>query len=300
MSAPPAPLSENRVTPTSRRRHHLLLPGLVVVGVSLGGLLTSGAFAGAAPASKPAASASGHSSSLATADPSATADPITYKLPPSSDIAPGEALFEANCASCHGSGAYGTVRAPNLVGVGAATVDFWVSTGRMPLAQSSIQAMRKPPRFDRHQTLEIAAFVASLAPASQSGPAIPSVDTATASLATGESLFVLNCAGCHTVTGAGDALADGYFAPSLHRATKTQAAEAMRTGPGNMPRFGPGTLSDQQVADIVAYVTGPIQHPDNAGGLGLGGIGPVAEGFIGLLIGVGGLMLVAFWLGDRA
>jgi ubiquinol-cytochrome c reductase cytochrome c subunit len=50
----------------------------------------------------------------------------------------------------------------------------------------------------------------------------------------------------------------------------------------------------------VAYVTGPIQHPDNRGGLGLGGIGPVAEGFVALFVGVGALMLVAFWLGERA
>ena len=50
---------------------------------------------------------------------------------------------------------------------------------------------------------------------------------------------------------------------------------------------------------IVKYVTTVIQHPVNQGGLGLGGIGPVAEGFIGLLFGVGGIMLVAFWLGDR-
>jgi ubiquinol-cytochrome c reductase cytochrome c subunit len=67
-----------------------------------------------------------------------------------------------------------------------------------------------------------------------------------------------------------------------------------------MPHFGPGTLSDRQVADIVAYVTGTIQHPNNRGGVFLGGIGPVAEGFIGLLVGVGGLMLIAFWIGDRA
>jgi ubiquinol-cytochrome c reductase cytochrome c subunit len=66
-----------------------------------------------------------------------------------------------------------------------------------------------------------------------------------------------------------------------------------------MPRFGPGNLSTQQVDDIVAYVTGPIQHPDNPGGFGLGGIGPVAEGFVALLIGVGGLMLIGYWIGDR-
>jgi ubiquinol-cytochrome c reductase cytochrome c subunit len=270
-----------------RRARLAALPGLVVVGVAVTGVLTSGALAGA-------------SSERSAARAVQPTDPITYSVPSGSDVGAGQALFEANCASCHGTDAYGTDRAPNLVGVGAATVDFWVSTGRMPLAISSIQALRKPPRFDRAQTLDIVAFVASLAPQSASGPAVPRVDTTGASLAAGNDLFVLNCAGCHTVTGAGDALADGYFAPSLHKATKTQVAEAVRTGPGNMPRFGTGTLDDKQVADIVAYVTGPIQHPDNRGGLGLGGIGPVAEGFVALFVGVGALMLVAFWLGERA
>ena len=50
----------------------------------------------------------------------------------------------------------------------------------------------------------------------------------------------------------------------------------------------------------MAYVTEQIQHPANPGGFGLGGIGPVAEGFVGLLFGVGGLMLVCFWIGDRS
>ena len=81
---------------------------------------------------------------------------------------------------------------------------------------------------------------------------------------------------------------NGFFAPSLHKIYPRQIAEAIRTGPTHMPHFGPGNLSNQQVADIVRYVTAPIQHPDNHGGLGLGGIGPVAEGFIGLLFGVGG------------
>ena len=54
-----------------------------------------------------------------------------------------------------------------------------------------------------------------------------------------------------------------------------------------------GQVIERGPADTV------IQHPVNQGGLGLGGIGPVAEGFIGLLFGVGGIMLVAFWLGDR-
>jgi ubiquinol-cytochrome c reductase cytochrome c subunit len=169
----------------------------------------------------------------------------------------------------------------------------------MPLSNPSEQAVRKAPRFDNQQILEIVAFVNSLAAPAEGNVAIPSINLSGANLSNGEDLFVLNCAACHTILGTGDAIAENQYAPSLHQATTYQMVEAMRTGPGEMPRFGPGTLTDQQVADIVAYVSGPIQRPDNHGGLGLGGVGPVAEGFIALLIGVGGLMLVAFWLGDR-
>jgi len=225
---------------------------------------------------------------------------IYYTELPASFIAPGEALFQANCSSCHGPEANGksNINAPNLQGLGAGTVDFWVSTGRMPLANTSAQAIRKPPKFSRIQTLEIAAWVQSLTPGV--GTQVPLVKTAGADLEAGNTLFTLNCAACHTISGAGDALAEGAVAPSLHLATPTQVVEAIRSGPGNMPRFGPGNITDTEARDIAAYVTGVLQHPDNAGGAGLGGIGPVGEGFVGLLIGVGVLMLVCFWIGDRA
>lgn len=224
---------------------------------------------------------------------------IYYADLPNSFIAPGQALFAANCSSCHGAEANGKIGvAPNLQGLGAGTVDFWVSTGRMPLAATSVQATRKPPRFNRIQTLEIAAWVQSLTPGQ--GTKVPVVHTASADLEAGNTLFTLNCAACHTISGAGDALAEGAFAPSLHLATPTQVVEAIRSGPGNMPRFGPGNITNTEARDIAAYVTGVLQHPNNAGGAGLGGIGPVGEGFVGLLIGVGVLMLVCFWIGDRA
>lgn len=277
----------------TKLRVGLLLPGLLVAGVAVVGLLTSGAAASQA-ATPPAAKTALKSAT------SAAGGPITFHLPPSSYIAPGQTLYELNCSSCHGVDASGTDRAPNLQGLGPATVDFWVSTGRMPLAVASAQPVQKPASFDRTQTLQIVAFVNSLAQASPDYPAgIPRIDVSAADLAQGNSLFVLNCAGCHTITGAGDALSNGFFAPSLHKIYPRQIVEAIRTGPTLMPHFGPGNLSDKQVADIVKYVTTSIQHPTNQGGLGLGGIGPVAEGFIGLLFGVGGIMLVAFWLGDR-
>jgi ubiquinol-cytochrome c reductase cytochrome c subunit len=168
----------------------------------------------------------------------------------------------------------------------------------MPAADvKAVEAQRRATRLTPKDAEEIASWVNSLDPAV---PAIPYVHLKEADQSVGASLFSLNCAACHTITGAGDALAYGTNAPSLQNRNVTvqQVAEAMRIGPANMPRFS-GNLTDAQVRDIVSYVTGRIQHPTNPGGFGLGGVGPVAEGFVALLIGVGGLALVCFWIGDR-
>jgi ubiquinol-cytochrome c reductase cytochrome c subunit len=233
---------------------------------------------------------------------------ITYANPPASYIAAGRQLFAQTCSSCHGNVANGTVVVngkteatigPNLQGVGAATVDFWVSSGRMPATDvKAVEAERRPTRFTPKEALEIAAWVNSLDPAV---PAVPYPHLQTANQSIGADLFSLNCAACHTIEGTGDALAYGTNAPSLiNRAvTPQQVVEAVRTGPANMPRFS-GNLSDTQVRDIVSYVTGRLQHPTNPGGFALGGVGPVAEGFVALLIGVGGLALICFWIGERS
>ncbi|MDE3043243.1 MAG: c-type cytochrome [Acidobacteriota bacterium] len=228
---------------------------------------------------------------------------ITYKAPSPALAQLGQALFQQNCASCHGneangvpangtSGAY-----PNLVGLGPATIDFWIESGRMPAADPrSVQAARRYPRLTHDQALAIAAWVTSLDP--QAYPYIPTPHLKNANVADGAALFALNCAACHTIEGDGDALAQSTYAPSLRHIPATQVAEAIRTGPGNMPRFT-GNLSDVQVNDIVKYVTTEIQHPNNPGGFGLGGLGPVAEGFVGLALGVGLLALVGYWVGER-
>ena len=312
------------------RRLHKILPLIVVLGVILFGLFSclfsqasmvpagstgSRYFRGSHPGRSPASGRpAGYSASSGTAhstssgphteppsasgvSPASTTGPITYEKIRKSYVAAGRVLFEATCASCHGTNAFGTSRAPNLVGLGAGTVDLWVSSGWMPLENLTLQPAVKPPKYTPKQAHQIADFVASLSKVN--GPGIPQVDLHNANVANGLSLFALNCAACHTITGSGDTLASGYFAPTLHLATKTQIGEAVRTGPGNMPRFSSKQLSNKQLADLIAYVTSYIQHPVNRGGLALGGVGPVAEGFIALLIGVGGLMLFAFWIGDR-
>ena len=79
--------------------------------------------------------------------------------------------------------------------------------------------------------------------------------------------------------GTGDALAYGTNAPSLQvkNITAQQVAEAIRIGPANMPRFS-GNLTDQQVPDIVSYVTGRLQHPDQPGWLRARRRGPGGRG----------------------
>jgi ubiquinol-cytochrome c reductase cytochrome c subunit len=230
---------------------------------------------------------------------------ITYANPPRTFIDAGRQLFAQNCSSCHGNEANGVgpegeaTIGPNLQGVGAATVDFWVSSGRMPAADvKAVEAERRPSRLTSLQALEIASWVNSLYPAV---PAVPYPHLAGANQSVGANLFSLNCAACHTIEGTGDALAYGTNAPSLINKTVTpqQVVEAVRTGPANMPRFS-GNLTDAQVRDIVSYVTGRLQHPTNPGGFSLGGVGPVAEGFVALLIGVGGLALICFWIGERS
>src|SRR5436305_5367752 len=179
----------------------------------------------------------------------------------------GRTLYVESCSSCHGMRARG-IRgvAPSLVGIGALAADFELSTGRMPMADPSIQPVRSPSPFDARQRAELVAYIASLG-----GPPVPAVDTRAASLAEGRQLFADNCAGCHTTIGAGGVVT-GATVPSLQRATARQVVEAIRLGPYQMPRFGTGALSDEQAAAIARYVLW-TRSPHDAGGWATGHVG---------------------------
>ncbi len=252
------------------RRHHRLAP-LVLLLLAL--LVTGGLYAALAP------SASG-------------AD-----VPDEDDIAAGRALFQANCATCHGPSAEGREGAPSLIGVGAAAVDFQVSTGRMPMQMSGPQAHAKPPQFDKEQIRQLAAYVASLG----AGPAIPSaeqVDPALGDAANGMALFRTNCAMCHGAIGKGGALTEGKYAPSLTHSTPTEIYEAMLTGPQSMPVFNEANLTPEEKRDIIAFLD--AQHAGSPGGLDLGSIGPVGEGLWVWVIGIGALIGCAVWIGAKS
>jgi ubiquinol-cytochrome c reductase cytochrome c subunit len=213
----------------------------------------------------------------------------------SAQLAQGRNLFVANCQSCHGLYAQGVEgQAPSLIGVGAAAVDFQVSTGRMPAAEIGSENVRKPVAFSPAQIAALAAYIQSLG----GGPPIPSaaqVSSAGANVGLGQQLFVADCAACHNFVGAGGALTYGKFAPPLTQTTPTQIYEAMLTGPEAMPVFNDTTITPQEKRDIIAYVT-QVRSAPNPGGFSLGRVGPITEGlvaFLGLLL---FCVLAALWI----
>jgi ubiquinol-cytochrome c reductase cytochrome c subunit len=208
----------------------------------------------------------------------------------------GRALFLAGCSSCHGLDAQGGNQAPPLIGVGEAAVDFQVGTGRMPLAKPQAESERHSPKYNQTQIDQLAAYIGSLAP----GPKIPDATTVEngAKIAEGGALFRTNCASCHQAVGQGGALSYGKNAPWLGQATAVQIAEAVRTGPENMPVFGDKTLDDQQVASIIKYVQF-VTDPKDPGGASIGHYGPVPEGLVAIIIGLGGLVIATLWIGTR-
>ena len=206
----------------------------------------------------------------------------------------GQTLYQQSCASCHGQQGQGTQRGPTLVGVGAASADFYLSTGRMPITDDQRNPGRAKPAFGRADIDALVAYVASLG----GGPPVPAVDPAAGRLADGERLYQENCAACHSATGTGGALTSGQVAPSVDQATPVQVAEAIRVGPGAMPRFDPEALNGPQVDSITAYV-GRLQRGGDRGGWDLGRIGPVTEGLVAWVVGLGLIVMVVRRLGKE-
>ena len=200
----------------------------------------------------------------------------------------GRALYAANCSTCHGLGADGTENGPSLQGVGPASVDFMLRTGRMPLANPADQSVRAEPKFSPAEIDALIAYVASIAPG---GEPIPTVDTSAGDLALGAEVFLNNCAGCHGAGASGDSIGGGQIAPALDPADPTEIGEAVRIGPGLMPRFGPETIDQHELDSLAAYLVWLRDH-GNEGGLQLGRVGAVAEGLIAVVVGLGILVLV--------
>ncbi len=228
-----------------------------------------------------------------------------------STVDEGRALFLVGCASCHGRNGEGittqngTQYGPPLAGVGAAAVDFQVSTGRMPAARPGVQVPVKENIYSEAEISQLAAFVASLG----AGPAIPPeeaynpdaipADERTEAIVRGGQFFRTNCTACHNFAGTGGALPQGKYAPSLMGVEPVHIYEAMLTGPQQMPVFSDGVVRPEEKRDIIAYLKSVEENP-NYGGATLGSLGPVSEGLYAWLVGIGACVGFCVWIASHS
>ncbi|WP_030443270.1 c-type cytochrome [Actinoplanes subtropicus] len=217
----------------------------------------------------------------------------------------GKQLYENSCIVCHGRDAQGvTGRGPSLIGVGSASVEFQVGTGRMPLTRQEAQAEEKKPQFDKDQTKQLAQYIQELG----GGPQLPADGVYTEdlkqnpdALARGGELFRVNCTSCHGFGGAGGALSSGKYAPSLHDVSPEHIYAAMLTGPQNMPVFGDNELTPEQKRQIITYITVQLQQDKDPGGIfNLGRYGPVTEGLVIFGVGIVILVFTALWIAGKS
>lgn len=225
----------------------------------------------------------------------AAGPPGAHGVVAQAEASEGRVVYEERCANCHGEGAEGTEQGPPIRGLGPAVYDFYMATGRMPLDQPDVQPRRRDPVLTPQEISSVTSFLVSLEP--QTGVPIPQIDPPSGDISLGQQSYQLNCAPCHGTTGRGGA-AGVVVAPPVVPATDLEVAEAIRIGPGTMPVFDEATVDQGELNSLVRYVS-YLRDPDNRGGAGLGGAGPLIEGFVAFFGGVGLMLLVVRWIGTR-
>ena len=234
--------------------------------------------------------------------------PVSESPAPGAEVG-GASLYAVHCSSCHGAQLEGSPGVPSLEHIGIASVDFYVRTGRMPLAitiapsnaarsgATMTQAFHAPPLLDDAQATALEAFIARHTDGS---PSIPDVRIEPASLERGRKLFEDNCEACHGAAGQGATVGYNWTAPPLDKATPVEIGEAIRIGPGMMPRFSAAVLSESDVDAVTTYVHDLATEPQTYGGTVMYYVGPAAEGAVGAIFGVGSLFWVVYFIGTKA
>jgi ubiquinol-cytochrome c reductase cytochrome c subunit len=203
----------------------------------------------------------------------------------------GTALFQSQCASCHGTQGQGTAYGPSLVGAGAAGADFYLRTGPDAAVGSRPTRRARQPILSDEQIQELVGVVASLG----AGPTSRR-SRAAATSRTGRGCTSPTARPCHGATGPATRSVAVTVAANLHEATSTQIVEAMRIGPGAMPKFA--FSADRKPRSRVR--PGPCRKAPSPGGLEIGGLGAVAEGFVAIGIGLVLFVLATMFVGRRS
>lgn len=293
---------------TARRRHPLAGYVVVILALALFGV----GYAALAPTAEEA-----RAQTLAAEAPA----------PDDVDIAEGRAIFDQTCASCHGQDGSGSPTGPDLREAGSASVNFQVSTGRMPSMDPDNQMPRRAMVMSEEELANLIAYYDAEIRDGEAGADVPyevpgkepqredfedegsyeaALETYEAEYDSyiegaedtdmGMKLYLTNCAHCHSWSGGGGALTDGRWAPEIHDATPREIYEAMVSGPGAMPMFSDGVIEPEEKQELISYVKTLQAEPDAGGIFALDRVGQVAEGFIGWTVGLSLIVACAIWI----
>ena len=104
---------------------------------------------------------------------------------------------------------------------------------------------------------------------------------------------------CHNAAGQGGALTQGKYAPTVMGVEAKHIYEAMITGPQAMPVFGEKAITPAEKLSIIKWIK--FTESEKAlGGASLGKVGPVTEGLLAWVMGIGLLIGIAVWLTTKS
>ncbi len=206
----------------------------------------------------------------------------------------GGEVFQANCAACHGPTLQGGPGPGALDGgpiadTDIAFVDLTMRTGRMPIVEPSVGV-----RTDLLSDEDREAVNAYLLEVWDLPGEIPEVGPGDA--ATGQELYVRNCAACHGAAADGGISGADVRVPPLTGLDPVAIVEGTRVGPFAMPAFSAALLDDQAVDDIAAYLQLADDAPRTA--LGVQEVDQVGEALFALALAA--LTGLAVWIVARA
>lgn len=212
-------------------------------------LLAGGAALLAAIGLSDATAAEGTPDPSADRSPGATAQAGAVQLR-------GDQIYARTCARCHGPDAQGgtgqggtdLTAGPALHGLEAAYVDLLLRSGRMPIT-SPEHGVPQPERLEEREREAVVAFMTDRFGLRGGIPSIGVGDPAR-----GRELYAIHCAACHGSTGSGGVSGQGTLVRAVVGLDRIAIAEAIRTGPFEMPRFAETVLNDDDVDDLATYV----------------------------------------------
>ncbi len=195
--------------------------------------------------------------------------------------AQGASVYRDNCAECHGDQGGGATEGPSLKGLPAVSNAI---PGVEDVVRNGLPDMDAfGSKLSNEEIQAVADYVVSEFATQGDVP-------------TGGEDYRLICAGCHGVTLRGGALIyNDTNAPDITKSSPPVVVSAIRVGFGTMPAFSTSSLSDTQVASIASYVDA-LQSTSHPGGIDLVFPGPVTEGFIAIIFGLGTAVLAAVWV----